>query len=381
MNRHHINLTFSIASLALASSLTALTHTAQAEQITAPAEMAPVPKTAPLGSVRGMSEALAEDRERILNAPIRIHNNTDYAFNMLTALYLKAKSVNASLTKRAFVLALRDKGAAGDVEAGYQYGAARLSKFGAGSGADQEIEGNIAPAMKAGKAEAERDYAVLHRYGMGAEKNPEKALALAKKSAAAGLASASALIGDFYRDGVGAKTDPVAAVTAWKKAADAGDIVGMLRYGEAATGGYGMDEDGPGGVAYLKKAADAGEDRALFQYGFMREMGMYGLTKDMKIGTEYIEKAAQAGNLDAQNIMGAKYARGAGVTQDDAYANMYYEAAALNGSAKAQMNFGLRMINGKGMNEDRANGIEWVKKSATQNYQAAIDALKELGVK
>jgi len=45
------------------------------------------------------------------------------------------------------------------------------------------------------------------------------------------------------------------------------------------------------------------------------------------------------------------------------------------------MNFGLRMINGKGMNEDRANGIEWVKKSATQNYQAAIDALRELGAK
>jgi len=45
------------------------------------------------------------------------------------------------------------------------------------------------------------------------------------------------------------------------------------------------------------------------------------------------------------------------------------------------MNFGLRMINGKGMNEDRANGIEWVKKSAKQNYQAAIDALKELGAK
>lgn len=48
---------------------------------------------------------------------------------------------------------------------------------------------------------------------------------------------------------------------------------------------------------------------------------------------------------------------------------------------KAQMNFELRMINDKSMNEDRANGIEWVKKSATQNYQAAIDALKELGAK
>lgn len=381
MNCNHITLALSIASLALAASLAASTNPAQAEQITATAEMAPVPKTATLGSVRGMSEAIAEDRERILNAPVRVHTNTDYAFNMLTALFDKSKLTNTKLTKRAFVLALRDKGAAGDVDAGYLYGAARLSKFGAGSGADKEIEGNIAPAMKAGKPEAERDYAVLYRYGVGAEKNPEKALALAKKSAAAGLASASALLGDFYMDGVGTNADPVAAVAAWKKAADGGDVVGLLRYGEAATAGYGMAEDGPGGVAALKKAADLGEDRALFQYGFMREMGMYGLAKDMKIGTEYIEKAAHAGNADAQNIMGAKYSRGAGVAEDAVYANMYYEAAAINGNAKAQMNLGLRMINGKGMKENRADGIEWVKKSAAQNYQAAIDALKELGVK
>lgn len=352
-----------------------------AQPLTVTAEQAPLPKTISLGSVKSADEQIAQDRERLLNLAAPSHNYSEYAHNMLRALYEKAKATDAALTRRAFVLAYVAKAKAGDVDAGYYAAAARLAKFGIGGGSNEALEKDIGAAMKKGKPEAERDYAVLLASGVGVAQAPDQALALAKKAASSGLPSAHALLGEFYSAGVGTRADPVAAAAAWKKAADGGDISATFRYGEAATGAYGMATDAAGGIAHIKRAAEAGDDRAQYFFGMSTEMGMYGLAKDVKVGTAYVEKAADAGNLAAQNIMGLKYSRGMGVSRDGEYANLYFEAAAKNGNAKAQANFGARMIDGEGMTANREEGIAWLKKAAAQNNENAISQLQELGVR
>ena len=354
---------------------------AQSQPATATAERALVPRIATLGSVKSASEQIAQDRERLLNTPVRIHNPSEYAYNMLNVLYEKARGSDASLTRRAFVLAFVAKAKAGDIDAGYYAAAARMAKFGLGGGPDAELESGIGAAMRKGKPEAERDYAVLLRNGIGVAKDADKALALAKKAAASGLPSAYALMGEFYSTGIGTAADPAAATAAWKNAAEGGDIPGTFRFGEAATGAYGMKEDAPLGIAQMKKAADAGDDRAQYFLGMSTEIGMYGLAKDLKAGTALVEKAADAGNPTAQNIMGLKYSRGAGVSKDPEYANMYFEAAAKSGNARAQVNYGGRMIDGEGMNANREEGIAWLKKAAAQKNADAIEQLLELGIK
>ena len=354
---------------------------AQTQQLIITAEQAPVPKTMTLGTVKNAYEQIAQDRERLLNVPVQDHNYSEYAYNMLRALHERAKESDAALTRRAFVLTYVAKAKAGDMVAGYYAAAARFAKFGISGSDDKALERDIGAAMRKGKPEAERDYAVLLASGIGVAQAPDKAFALAKKAAASGLASAQALMGEFYSAGTGTAEDPVAATAAWKKAADGGDIPGTFRYGEAATGAYGMKEDAAIGVAQMKKAAEAGDDRAQYFYGMSTEIGMYGLAKDLKVGTALIEKAAEAGNLTAQNIMGLKYARGMGVSRDATYANMYFEAAAKNGNAEAQANFGVRMIDGTGMTVNREEGIAWLKKSAAQNHEDAISTLQKLGVK
>ncbi len=354
---------------------------AQSQPVAATAERAPVPRTATLGSVKSASEQIAQDRERLLNTPVPIHNPSEYAYNMHRALYEKARGSDAALTRRAFVLAFVAKAKAGDIDAGYYAAAARMAKFGLSGGPDAEMESGIGGAMRKGKPEAERDYAVLLSNGIGVAKDADKALALVKKAAASGLPSAYALLGVFYSEGIGTPADPAAATAAWKKAAEGGDIPGIFHYGEAATGAYGMKEDAALGIAQMKKAADAGDDRAQYFLGMSTEIGMYGLAKDLKAGTAFVEKAADAGNPAAQNIMGLKYSRGAGVSRDTEYANMYFEAAAKNGNARAQLNFGVRMIDGEGMTANREEGIAWLKKAAAQKNEDAIEQLQELGVK
>lgn len=106
-------------------------------QITA--EQAPLPKTQQLiiqaerAPLPGESEA---KMRALLVVPKRQHSDSDFAYNMLQAMYDKALKANATLTKRAFILPYHDKTVAGDAEAGYYYGAARLSGFGVSTGPD-----------------------------------------------------------------------------------------------------------------------------------------------------------------------------------------------------------------------------------------------------
>ena len=305
--------------------------------------------------------------------PEKKHSDADYAQNMLQAMFDKAKAKTPSLTPRAFVIAFHDKAVAGDVDAGYYYGAARMAAFGIGQGPDKELEGYIGAAAKAGKLEAIRDYAVLTFLGVGVKADPAEAYLLAKKAADGGLRSGVSLAAEFLQAGVGVKQSLLDAALLFKKAAVAGDPIAAYNMGQILS-----ETDTVPSMKYFRDAATAGDDRGLLEYGMGLVYGT-GVAKDEAEGVKLVQGAALLGNPTAQRLMGVFYINGShGVKQDDTAGRLYTESAAINGNSEAQIDFGLWNMDGElGLTKDHDVGFQWVMKAAKQKNPRAAEELRK----
>jgi|GEM_PF-1191752 len=343
----------------------------QTKHLTVEAEQAPLPQThqltveshpAPLPG-----EAEAKMRPLLIVAE-REHSDSDFAYNMLQAMYDKAKTVKPTLSKRDFILAFHDKAVNGDAEAGYYYGAARLSGFGVATGPDKEVEGYLAGGVKLGKLEAFRDYATV--YSQAEPPDLAKAYALVKKAADGGLPSGKAFLGEFLQAGTGgAEKSSIDALMLFKEAADAGDAVGAFHTGLM----LGQEEKRPDAavVHYFQIAAAGGDDRALCFLGMDLIRGR-GIAKDEKTGTDYLTAAASQGNTLAQRMLGVYYLNGShGLTQNDTAGRLYTESAAINGDDDAQIDYAIMLMDGTwGAKQDHDTGMAYMMKAAKTNDRA-----------
>jgi TPR repeat protein len=309
----------------------------------------------------------------MIMVPEKKHSDADFAYNMLQAMFDKAKATNPSLTPRAFVLAFHDKAVAGNVDAGYYYGAARMAGFGIGYGPDKEVEGYIGAAAKAGKLEAIRDYAVLTFKGAGVKEDAAAAYQLAKKAADGGLASGMTLAAEFLQAGVGVKEDAIEAALLFKKGAEAGDMIGAYNMGEL------LSQANPTtAMRYFMADAASGDDRGMLAYGMAQVRGK-GTTQNEEEGVRLVQAAAQKGNPTAQRLIAIFYTNGShGVKQDDTAGRLYMEAAATNDDSEAQIEFGLMNLDGDmGVPRNHDVGMEWMMKAAKQKNPRALEEMKK----
>ena len=364
--RHNgLVLTFAAAAALLTLPVLAQAKPAATQPIVATAEMATLSPGATL-------------RDKIVK-PAPVHEESDYTKNMLEALYEKARGANPSLKKREFILAYHDKAVAGDVDAGYYFGAARMIEWGIGAGPKKEVEGYIGAAAKAGKPEALRDYGLLAFYGIGVPESNENAFTYAKKSADAGLPSGQALAAEFLQAGLGTKQDLVAAAALDQKAADAGDLIACLNYAlilMSTRNGHVPDQ--VASSAYLQKAAAAGDDRALDRLGLMLAFGD-GVKQDEALGYKYLDSAALMGHPDAQRRVGISYLNGShGHPQSDQTGALYLESAATNGDSEAQIEWGLINLDGeRGIAQNHDEGMKWISKAAKQGNPRATEEMRK----
>ena len=329
-----------------------------AQQVRATAEMAQTPEM--------------QLRASIL-VPERRHTDYDYAWNMLEGMYLKEKAAKPALTRKEFALALHDKAVAGDVNAGYYYGAARMTAFGVAGGPDREVEGFIGTAMKAAKPEAIRDYAILTFIGVGMKADRAAAFALAKKAADMGLPSGMSLEAEFLQAGVVGKENLIDALDLFKKAAAAGDVVAMNNVGEILA-----ETDPAQAMTYFRRAAAGGDDRASLAYGMGLVRGN-GVAKDEKAGVELVAASATLGNPDAQRLMGVFNLNGShGVAENETLGRLYMEAAAINGDSDAQIELGIMHLDGlDGVAKNHDVGMEWMMKASKQGNPRALEEMKK----
>lgn len=329
---------------------------AQTQHLTVQAEMAPVP-----------GEAEARMRPLLVVAE-REHSDNDFAWYMLNAMYAKAKATKTALTKRDFILVFHDKAVNGDAEAGYYYGAARLSGFGVSTGPNKEVEGYLAQGVKLGKLEAFRDYATV--YSQGEPPDLAKAYASVKRAADGGLPSGKAFLAEFVQAGAGgAKKSDLDALLLFQEAADAGDVVGA--FNTALMLGREEKRKDSAVVHYFQIAAAGGDDRALCYLGMDLIRGR-GIAKDEKTGTDYLTAAAAQGNTLAQQTLGVYYLNGShGLTQNDIAGRLYTESAAINGDDDAQIDYAVMLMDGtRGAKQDHDTGMAYMMKAAKTNDRA-----------
>lgn len=101
------------------------------------------------------------------------------------------------------------------------------------------------------------------------------------------------------------------------------------------------------------------------------------LGNDNAAERDRVMAAAKAGNAEAQNELGDRYLRGAGVDRDAAKAADWYRKAADQGYAPAQSMLGVLYLRGNGVPKDPAQALHWVRKAADQGN---ADAQSDLGI-
>jgi len=126
---------------------------------------------------------------------------------------------------------------------------------------------------------------------------------------------------------------------------------------------------------WLERAAGQGHAEALFYLSDLNDDGTTG-PPDSDYRRTLLVRAAELGSLRAQRDLGCYYAIGEfGFPLDLRLGRLWYSCAAERGHADAQYNYGLMVINGEGGPADESSGLEWVRRAAAQNDEAALHYL------
>ncbi len=81
---------------------------------------------------------------------------------------------------------------------------------------------------------------------------------------------------------------------------------------------------------------------------------------------------AEEGNANAQNNLGALYARGLGVKKNDVEAVRLYKLAAEQGNADGEANLAFQYEKGLGVDKDLTLAVSWYRKAAEQLQPTAL---------
>ena len=212
------------------------------------------------------------------------------------------------------------------------------------------------------------------------QKKPVQAVAMLRKAAEEGDASAQVKLGRKYEKGEGVTKDYAKAVEWYRKAAEQGYAEAQNNLGWCYKNGKGVTQDYVKAVEWYRKAAEQGYANAQDNLGWCYNNGE-GVTKDYAKAAEWFKKAAEQGHDFAQVTIGACYYYGEGVTKNYAKAVEWYKKAAAQGNALAQRDLGVCYENGEGVTKNYAKALEWYKKAAAQgdaDAQKGIERLEDL---
>jgi TPR repeat protein len=93
---------------------------------------------------------------------------------------------------------------------------------------------------------------------------------------------------------------------------------------------------------------------------------------------KWFRKAAEQGVADAQNDLGACYAKGEVVSQDYEEAAKWFRKAAEQGHPRAQYSLGLVYARGLGVPQNYLSAYKWYSLAAAQRYKDSVAMLAEV---
>lgn len=208
----------------------------------------------------------------------------------------------------------------------------------------------------------------------------------------AGLGNPDALfnLAILAEDGLGEPKDMKKAEALYISAADAGGFKAQYRLGMLYSGDNpGFTKDLGKARVYLLLASQAGDkdaadrlaslaqpDRPLTDFQKAELLASAG--QHEKAAALYQELRSK-GNTTAQTRLAWMYEAGRGVKRDLSKAAELFMASARAGDAEAQYAIAVMLRTGKGQAQDKDLALHWLRRSASQNYPAALAALAAEG--
>lgn len=151
------------------------------------------------------------------------------------------------------------------------------------------INNVLQPACEEGNQDAIHWMCLAYDYGLGVEKNDEKALEYLKILAEYGYPDVQYVLGTRYRD-INEGRMNRKAVKWFTKAAKQGNVEAMWRLGECYGGVSGVRHNERKAFLWYKKAAERGHEEAMSTLGLYYQRGI-GVKKNLDIAVEWYEKA------------------------------------------------------------------------------------------
>jgi len=203
----------------------------------------------------------------------------------------------------------------------------------------------------------------------------------------AGLGNPDALfnLGILAEDGLGEAKDMKKALALYEAAANAGGFKAQYRLGMLYSDGGSVARDDAKARHFLSLAAVNGDkeaaarlasldqpDRPLSDFEQAERLSSRGQQAEAAL---IFKRLADAGNVTARTRLAWMYEAGRGVERSLAEAARLFMQSAEAGDAEAQYAIAVMYRTGKGQPLNREQSLVWLKRSADQNYPAAVAAL------
>lgn len=193
-------------------------------------------------------------------------------------------------------------------------------------------------------------------------------------------------LGTLAEDGQGEPKDMTKAEALYVSAANAGSFKAQYRLGMIYSTGVLLPKDISKARRYLGLASEGGDKDALAQLAsldkpaanlptFERAELLSSMGKHEESARLYAV-AAKEGHLTAQTRLAWLYEAGRGVERSLEEAARLFTLSAEAGDPEAQYALAVMYRTGKGKPQSHAESEHWLKRSAAQNYRAALAALE-----
>lgn len=174
---------------------------------------------------------------------------------------------------------------------------------------------------------------------------------------------------------------PMDEIALIRKEAVEGDATAQNNLGVRYFEGDGVPQDYQEAVKWFQKAAEKEYPMGQFHLAICYENG-HGVEKDLKEAANWFRKAAEQDNEYAQYRLASCYEEGNGVEEDFVEAMKWYRKVAERDSSEpivvqAQYVLGVGYYEGIGVMEDEVEAKKWLEKAAKGGNQDAVELLKE----
>lgn len=241
-----------------------------------------------------------------------------------------------------------------------------------------QIVAILVKAADAGQLSAQNALArIVYSYGVGAPRDPEKALKYTRMAAAQNDPSTMYDLGAYTLNGEGVDKNVTEGLRLIRASADLGFADAQAAYGMMQVQGKLVPRDDEAGAKRVQAAAARGSvDGALYLAELYHDGR--GVPKNVDLEIKWYLTAIDKGNSQAAINLGNDYGLGSNVPKDLNRAAALYKIASDKGNREGQRRYGLALILGEGVAKDQAAGVVLIQQAALADEPVAQTNLGKL---